>query len=505
MMTPVTGRQRASRIPLDYFKTVSRWERRKRIATVVAAVAAAAWWTGGTLLSRQNAALHSPGSLASVHHTWESQCSACHADFHPIRDDALGTRWEGGTATSDRKCQACHRGGEHHPLKQGSAAPGCSSCHQEHQGTQASLLRMDDAACTRCHQEIDQHLGGKPSSMSSVANVARFDKEHHPEFASAQKDFGHLKFSHYRHVTPGLVNNSGGDKAILTLAGIPDPVQRERYRRPGQSDDSPVQLDCGSCHQVDGGDFKMTGVAGMSQSLLAARSAGGYMLPITYENQCQACHPLYKTPGVVHHRQSPQELHQDLQRAFAEEYLEGNRELLERFVPPEPLPNSRLAVDETVDKTIRGKIETAEKVLSQEYCGKCHEPVSLGPGLQPVVPPHVPQVWFQRAKFDHRAHRAIDCRECHAAAYADAPNPSRESKDVLIPQRDVCLKCHSPPSQSGSVPIGGARFDCVECHRYHNGSAPFAGSGAEAENPVHKLSAEEFVAGKTGEWREGSP
>ena len=37
-----------------------------------------------------------------------------------------------------------------------------------------------------------------------------------------------------------------------------------------------------------------------------ARSAGDYMLPIIYENQCQACHPLYKTPGVVHHRQTPQ-------------------------------------------------------------------------------------------------------------------------------------------------------------------------------------------------------
>jgi hypothetical protein len=89
----------------------------------------------------------------------------------------------------------------------------------------------------------------------------------------------------------------------------------------------------------------------------------------------------------------------------------------------------------------------------------------------------------------------MDCRQCHPAAYADAQNPSRESKDVLVPQRDVCLQCHGPPSSSESAAPGGARFDCVECHRYHNGSAPLAGSGAKAESPVRKLTEEEFENG----------
>jgi hypothetical protein len=264
-------------------------------------------------------------------------------------------------------------------------------------------------------------------------------------------------------------------------------------------DDSPVQLDCGSCHQLDGGDFSMTRVAGASPSVLPARPAGDYMLPITYENQCQACHPLYKMPGIVRHRQTPQEIRAALRRAFAEEYLAGNPELLQRFVPPEPLPGARSAVSETVAQAIAGKIEIAEKVLSQEYCGKCHEPESSAPGLQPVVPPQVPQVWLPHAKFAHRAHRALDCRQCHPAAYADAPNPSRQSKDVLIPQRDVCLECHSPSSQTGAAYTGGARFDCVECHRYHNGAAPLAGSGAQAERPARNLNLEGFIMGKTEE------
>jgi predicted CXXCH cytochrome family protein len=497
MAAPVTGRQRASRIPLDYFKTPSLWERRKFVLTVVVVVAAAAWWTAGVLLGRQNASFHSPGNLARVHHTWEAQCSACHADFHSIRDDAVAVRWEGGTPAADQKCRACHQGAEHHPLKPGSEAPGCSSCHQDHQGIQASLLRMDDRVCTRCHQAIDRHVAGQPGSTPAPANVSSFDREHHPQFASAQKDPGHLKFSHYRHLTPGLVNDPREEKTVWTLAKIADPAQRERYRRAGQSDDSPVQLDCGSCHQLDAGDFGVTHVAGLSQSLLPARASGRYMLPITYENQCQACHPLYKAPGIVRHRQTPDEIRTALERAFAEDFLRGNAKLLEKpFVPPEPLPNTR-PENQTVAMAIQGEMETAQKLLSEEYCGKCHEPQSPDPGLQPVVAPQVPQVWFQHATFDHAAHRAIDCRQCHAGAYADAPQPSRESKDVLIPQRDACLQCHSPLSVSADKPTGGAGFACVECHRYHNGAAPMAGGGAKAGKPLHTLSAEDFQAGKT--------
>jgi predicted CXXCH cytochrome family protein len=506
MAPPVTGRQRASRIPLDYFKTPSLWERRKLAATVVMLAAAAAWWTAGILLGRPNA-FFSPDSLASVHHTWESQCSACHADFQPIRDDAVGTRWEGGTLTSDEKCQACHEGAEHHPLKKGSEAPGCSSCHREHQGLQASLLRLDDRACTRCHSAIPEYMAGdKPLFLSTTASITRFGQNLHPEFSSAQEDYGHLKFSkfsHYHHLTPGLVNDVRDDKTVSTLRTLarisPNPALLERYRR-GQSDDAPVQLDCGSCHQLDRGDFQFPGVAAIGQAALPARPAGSYMLPITYENQCQACHPLYKVPGIVQHRQTPEEIRTALYRAFAEDYVRGNPKLLETpFVPPEPLPNIRPTEAETVARVIQAEINTAQRELSQVYCVTCHDLDATKPGLPPVVPTQVRQVWYEHAKFDHRAHRAMDCRQCHPGVYPDDPRPSRESKDLLLPKLEVCLQCHSPPSGSGSASRGGARFDCVECHRYHNGSAPMAGSGAKAGNPVRTLSEEEFEEGKARE------
>ena len=36
------------------------------------------------------------------------------------------------------------------------------------------------------------------------------------------------------------------------------------------------------------------------------------------------------------------------------------------------------------------------------------------------------------------------------------------------------------PRTVGGEPTGGARFDCTECHTYHDGDHPGAGRGADA-------------------------
>ena len=354
---------------------------------------------------------------------------------------------------------------------------------------------MDDRQCTRCHEDIERHTVGAPSLWTDARHVTRFDAEHHPEFASLTRDPGHLKFSHYRHLTPGLASHPGGDKQPMTLRQIADPAQRERYRRPGQVDDALVQLDCGSCHQLDSAGFAAPRALRITVAMLPARAAGNLMLPITYANQCQACHPLYKSPGVVHHRQTPEQIRQALDGEFSREALLGDPDLPRTVLPPEPLPGARPSASETVRQAIARNVATAERELSQQYCSKCHDFVSPGPGLQPVVAVNVSPVRLQHAAFDHRAHRAVDCRECHAAAYPEAANASRTGDDVLVPGRDVCLKCHGPAAQNDGVVTGGARFDCVECHRYHHRAAPLLGNGVQAESPIRKLNQEEFEAG----------
>ncbi len=355
---------------------------------------------------------------------------------------------------------------------------------------------MNDRACTRCHEDIAQHSpAGQYTLPPDARRVTRFDAQTHPQFTPVAGNPKHLRFSHQRHLTPGLVSRPDG-KDPMTLGRFQkDSAQRKRYGRGQTGDSSLVQLDCASCHQLDGIDFGADGLAGLVHATLPARPGSGYMLPIVYENQCQACHPLYKTPGLLQHRQTPDEIRAALQRKFAKCALDGSPELLRTPVPPQSLPNARLPGSETIKKKIDNKAETAEREIADGACGKCHEFKTSGQGLQPVVPPNVPQIWYLHAKFDHRAHRAMNCLECHAIVQYNDVKEAESKYDVQLPSLEVCLRCHSPASTSGSTITGGARFDCVECHRYHNGAALLAGSGAQAGDPAIKLNQEEFQSG----------
>jgi hypothetical protein len=108
-----------------------------------------------------------------------------------------------------------------------------------------------------------------------------------------------------------------------------------------------------------------------------------------------------------------------------------------------------------------------------------------------VEPPRLPTVWLAQARFDHQAHRAMKCLECHPQA-----GQSRAASDVLIDQRkQTCAKCHSPAATVDGKPHGGARHDCVECHRYHAADHGLA-SGADRRGvaPDLRKTLEEFLS-----------
>jgi hypothetical protein len=118
------------------------------------------------------------------------------------------------------------------------------------------------------------------------------------------------------------------------------------------------------------------------------------------------------------------------------------------------------------------------------------------PDLQ-VQATNVPPIWYRHAKFDHSAHRAVSCKQCHAAAYPDDPQASMINADVLVPGIANCLQCHAPPSKEG----GGARFDCTECHRYHHADLPeslLQGKGAAIRGVLDRLDVKDFLSGETG-------
>ena len=150
-------------------------------------VAAAAWWTAGFCWAGRMP----PSTLREV---WRASIIRGNRSARPamrISIRSATTPWglAGKAARPPPTRNARHVTGAPRtiPVKPGIEAPGCSSCHQDHQGLQASLLRMDNAACTRCHQAIERHIDGKPASLSDLVNVTHFDEEHHPEFSSAQE------------------------------------------------------------------------------------------------------------------------------------------------------------------------------------------------------------------------------------------------------------------------------------------------------------------------------
>jgi hypothetical protein len=476
MPPPVTGKQRAARIPLDYFKhpTFLDWGR-GWWALAIAALVALGWAASGWLMSGQGQTYYSRGPVTAVHATWDNDCMACHTAFTPLSGDAYARHFVLDTHAMNQKCEACHAGPPHHA----GATPelACAACHHDHRGRDASLVRLTDSDCTRCHADLTTHLAnGKPTIDDKVT---AFAAAKHPEFAALRdnaKDPGNLKFNHARHMQADL------------------------------------KLDCNACHHLDAGDAQvkrgqLTDLP--AAAVLPARTAGAYYLPINYETDCRGCHVheltiLEGNGKLLPHRLQPDQVHQYLEEYYTGQYLKGNTNVFNTPIPLRPLPG-KLPEGTTAKalNVIQGNVQKAERhVWSEATCEQCHvvERGDQGKVIS-ILPTNVPDVWFKSAVFDHSAHRAVDCKSCHGRAYLDSkdeqgnPNTSTTNTDVLLPGVSTCLRCHAPRSTVGNVAHGGARSDCTECHRYHNGGEPFAGIGARNRAPSHPGSIEEFLSG----------
>jgi hypothetical protein len=164
-----------------------------------------------------------------------------------------------------------------------------------------------------------------------------------------------------------------------------------------------------------------------------------------------------------------------------------------------------------VGAAIGQEIVKAETILyaHKQTCGECHNYELAGKVLPPdsralldSLKPHEPPafriqpqsttpIWFSHARFDHSAHRALECSACRAGAYPG----SSASGDTLVPGISNCVQCHAPQRHEGDKLVGGARFDCSECHRYHHGDAPLQGLGAAARGPREKMTVQQFLSG----------
>lgn len=501
-----------------YFARTDRLRRDRYALAVVALVVAGCWAVADVAGPQRAAYMHSHGPLANPHAVWEDDCAACHRG-HSLFELGPRSVFRAGERWHDLTCERCHRGPAHgaNVGTDGQAFHDrCSNCHHDHDGRDNSLVRIDDAHCTRCHADLAPHAAGTLARERKITGFAT----DHPEFRPL-KEPPHraLKFSHAVHLSPGQAYTPGGKEA-MTLRRLRERgggAAVERLRKPEQGDDSLVMLDCASCHQLDSGrgtrEFAALAAAldvrgEPARAVLPQRAAGANFLPVNFELHCRACHPLRAGEGVVGgkvvggfeatHRKQSDALKADLEAGYLRKMLAADRPAL--AVPAEP--GGPLDFRPLVAaRTIREEVERmATGALGTLGCAKCHD--SDGTKVAPV-PDRT--VWFTAARFDHVSHRAASCATCHPNARGGYTPPEEkliEKEPVQILGIDSCRACHSPvgtrvtSGDGTSFRGGGVRSGCADCHSYHNADHGGQGRGAAARFPDRPLTLAEFFSGK---------
>ncbi|HEV3386693.1 MAG TPA: cytochrome c3 family protein [Gemmata sp.] len=475
---------------------------------------------------------YSHGPLARAHRVWDDNCEACHR-AHSVAELGPSTFFQAGNRWHDMTCEQCHTVAPH----QLDATPAdavfqtqCWKCHHDHGGRDNSLTRISDSHCTRCHANLAANHTTHNSGINP--NIKNFVTDH-PEFRALIANppgtpvrSRTLKFSHALHLTTGLtyVQNGKDPMTVERITKLSSQAAAERFGKPGQDPKSPITLECGSCHQftsgLEGGDsaaIKLTleRIGEATRTLVPPRTEGAYYLPVNFEAHCRVCHPL-KAPDAVFgderrnitprfdipHRKQPLALQNDLIAGYVRGLVAEGHSALVAPVEPGGLPQPRR---ESAAGTIRVEAErlaniAMSRILSDKSgCAQCHD--LNGTSVAPV-PDH--SVWFQHAKFNHAAHRAVTCATCHSncvPAFAQGENVV-EKEPLQISGVSSCKACHAPLGtlvelhKRGRIPGGGVRHSCVDCHRYHTGDHGLQGGGAETRKSVVPHSLSEFLSGK---------
>jgi hypothetical protein len=239
------------------------------------------------------------------------------------------------------------------------------------------------------------------------------------------------------------------------------------------------------------------------------------MKPIVFEQHCQRCHPLTLSEELGGLGEAPHgpvdEVYGFLRRAKLDQL---NRTAAANEAPASPnataprdavntrLPKQALLTTEQDDELHREadrlvfRKEADPVVFDREakrMCAGCHFMVASGntwevlaesPDVVGVANARtteehqiMPVRWMPHANFDHRAHRAVACSECHAAAV------SEDTADILMPSIETCRKCHGGEGDMATGRVGG---ECVLCHTYHGASTAIGGETLDfLFNPSH--------------------
>jgi hypothetical protein len=449
---------------LGYFRQAHYWRRNRFLAILIVSLAGTAAMAWFFLHGPEK--MYNPGPISQHHLHFAADCAQCH---EPEKKSLAGAALKFTNEGIEQRCAQCHKQhSNHHPSVVNARS--CTTCHQEHAGS-GPMAAPGDVQCVRCHgdahemaasaqkgkslgaavldyrPDLDWKVFKTPGRPTEFATLTSFAKDH-PEFRVSDRklplrETNALLFNHYRH--------------LMEANDIPALKDGRR-------------LDCVVCHEPAAG--------------------GAFMRPISYERHCQDCHSLQfdveypdlKVPhGRAEHaraflRSLPLEYADIAQRkgikdepAIRKFVAEQMQRLQGEFTEGSQFENLVLlkvkkdpARDTFLTKHRMGPAQRAQF----DGCATCHEVAGKTFEAPTIVAPWTPDRWMVRANFNHAKHRvfegkAIDCVACHAAAKNEATG--RNTADILMPSKAMCIGCHSPQGKVAS--------DCATCHKYH---APLA-------------------------------
>jgi hypothetical protein len=175
----------------------------------------------------------------------------------------------------------------------------------------------------------------------------------------------------------------------------------------------------------------------------------------------------------------------------------------------DPLPDDLDAAGKKLaQERIGQQVHTAMETLfrGNKTCLECHYAVTpanpsgtLAALPQTIVPPKILTVHQPRARFDHSAHRGLNCQSCRPANYADGssgyrtPDAERAAARKYaaaddefrqyqhppdLPTIATCRECHAPARVQAGVTVAGVRHACTDCHSYHHAERRLQGPGS---------------------------
>ncbi len=530
-----------------YFRNRDPFWRGKMILSGIALGFVVLWAAADVVKPKLTAYGHTHGRLAGVHAAYDDNCAACHAEYKPS-DFSFGNLLKPRDRWHDLTCNKCHSGPEHHRTLNDAGKKyhdTCSNCHHDHEGRLNSLVRLNDADCTKCHAELSKWTATKPAYEERVTNFVT----NHPPFRSLDitNKPRTLKFSHAVHMNPGAAyapDGSGG-LTLDQVAKLSSADAAKRYQKPGQKGTDLVQLDCASCHKLDSGagteafdqlKDQLDKFGQPAKSVQPLRGDGAYFQPVNFEAHCRACHPLGAfdgkagekvVPGFdLPHRVAPKALEEVVKAGYLRSLLREPKEVPKANDPGGPLEKrpelaaGSLTADlnalsaRELARLLRPNPGDTEKggAVSSEGCFKCH----TGTG-QKIEPVEDRTVWFRHAKFNHASHRGASCATCHPGTEgrsisrqdADKPEPVLIKGAATNDTKSLCATCHSPSGTNvtlddgTNVTGGGVRHACTDCHRYHHGDLPLQGRGSATYDPVDKNG--KLKANSLADWLKGVP